>query len=374
MGGKSDPPPPPDYSGVAAASEKSAELSYKLGKEQLEWAKQQYASDKVTSDRVVKSFLQQMDMNTANAGKDRERYESVYQPLEDDLVADAKSFASPERRAMEMGRAESTVAQQFEGQRNQALQQLESYGVDPTSTRYAALDVGVRAAQAAAQAAAGNQAGQYVDSTARALRSEAINVGKGYPGQIAASYGVAQNAGNGAVNNTLATTASGSNTMGNPTQWQGLGNQAVGIWGNTLNMGYQNQLAAYNAEQQQSSGIGSALGLIGGAVATKFLAGGGAVGDGDGDEAIYEHQPVHGGAAVPVAASPSMGGAVDDVPAMLNAGEFVLPKDVVQWFGEEKLQKMIEKARNDKAGAGAKPETKMAPAAEPAVDTTGNYP
>jgi hypothetical protein len=44
-------------------------------------------------------------------------------------------------------------------------------------------------------------------------------------------------------------------------------------------------------------------------------------------------------------ASPSQGAITDDVPARLNAGEFVLPKDVVAWIGEEKLQKFIQSAR-----------------------------
>jgi len=37
-------------------------------------------------------------------------------------------------------------------------------------------------------------------------------------------------------------------------------------------------------------------------------------------------------------------------------GEFVFPEDVARWLGEEKLQKMIEKARKDKANAVAQPE------------------
>ena len=61
------------------------------------------------------------------------------------------------------------------------------------------------------------------------------------------------------------------------------------------------------------------------------------------------------GQAVPDAASPSGGGATDDVNAKLTAGEFVLPEDVTRWIGEKKLQDMILKARDEKAGAKAKP-------------------
>jgi hypothetical protein len=271
-----------------------------------------------------------------------------------------------------MGRAQANVAQQFEGQRQAAQQQLESFGVDPSSTRYAALDIGTRAAQAAAQAAAGNQASQMVDAQGRALRSEAINVGRGYPGQIATQYGTATAAGNSAVSNNLATTASGANTMGTGVQWQGMGNQALGVWGNTLNMGYQNQMAAYNANKSNSSGIGSALGL-GASLLTKIpgFAEGGAVDDSDlgpmVDGVPYEDMTEQ---YVTSDRSPSGGEQVDDVPARLNVGEFVIPKDVVEYKGHEFFQSLIKKTRKAVEDAPAKPDVAMMPMQAPAFDTT----
>lgn len=353
MGGKGSAPPPPDYTPVANASKESAELSYKLGQEQLAWAKEQYAQDKQITDRVVNAFLGTQDTNSETAARDRARYERVYQGLEDQLAQEAIDYAKPDRIELERGRAQAAVAQQFDAARDSNLRQLESFGIDPSSTRYGALDLGLRAQQAAAAAGASNQAAQMTEATGRALRSEAINVGRGYPGQIAGQYTTALQAGSGAANAQLAQTASGANTMGTGMGWQGLGNQALGVWGNTLNMGYQNQLAAYNAENQANSGWGTALGLAG-AAAIKFMEDGGAVSD--------DATP---GGAIPTEASPSRGGAIDDVPARLTAGEFVIPKDVMQWKGEEWAQKEIMKAREAKKQAVAKPAVGMAPAEEP---------
>ena len=42
------------------------------------------------------------------------------------------------------------------------------------------------------------------------------------------------------------------------------------------------------------------------------------------------------------------GAITDDVPARLNAGEFVWPKDVVAWRGEQWMQKEILKARKER--------------------------
>lgn len=348
MGGKSSAPPPPDYTPIANASAESARIAAATAADQLAWAKEQYASDKKTTDQVVQSFLDTQDTNAATAAKDRARYEKTFQPLEDQLAADANSYASPERKDLEVGRAQAAVGQQFDAARNSATQNLESFGIDPSSTRYGALDIGMRAQRAASEAAAGNQASQAVDATGRALRSEAINVGKGYPGQIAGQYGTALAAGSGAANSALAQTASGANTMGTAPQYMGLQNQALSAWGNTLNMGYQNQLGAYNASNNASSGWGSMLGLIG-AGAMKFMAEGGAV---DGSQTP--------GGAIPTSASASGGQAVDDVDAKLTAGEFVVPKDVASWKGEEFFQKLIDQSRKAKDGATAQPAVGMA--------------
>jgi hypothetical protein len=346
-GGKGSPPPPPDYTPIANASKEAAQISAELGREQLAWAKEQYASDKQITERVVNQFLSTQEINAATAAADRARYEKIYQPLEEKLVAEADAYASPERQAMEEGRAQAAVAQQFEQARDASLRQLESFGVDPTSTRAAALDIGLRAQQAASQAAAGNQARLATEATGRALRSEAINVGRGYPGQIAGQYGTAIQAGAGGVNAALAQTASGAQIMGTAPQYMGLQNQSLGTWSGALNAGYQNQIAAYNASNQDS-GWGTALGLVGSA-AIKFLADGG---------------PTDGG-GVPNEASPSDGAAIDDVPARLTAGEFVVPKDVAAWKGEEYFQKLIDQSRKAKSEASAKPAIGYAPAEEP---------
>lgn len=352
MGGKSKAPPPPDYSGIAAASEKSAEYSYKLGREQLDWAREQYRLDRGVVDRIVEKALYRTDVNDQSALEDRRRYQDIFQPLEEDLVNESRDFASEGRQRYEMGRAGASVAQQFDAARNASIQQLEAFGVDPSSTRFAALDLGSRIQQAAATSAAENNARGQTEAMGRAMRSEAINVGRGYPGQIAGTYGTALQSGQQAVNSQLGGTQSGAQTMGTGAQWQNAGNQALNAWGGALHMGYQDALAGWQANQSQSSGIGSILGA--GLGLLQSFEEGGAVGD---------STP---GGAVPASASPTSGKAIDDVPARLTAGEFVFPKDVIQWKGEEWAQKEIKKAREAKAQAEAKPEYGPAEDAPPA--------
>lgn len=336
---KPDPPDPPDYSGLIASSQANADMAFQISREQLAWAKEQYGLDRELSEQVVQRLLSSMDQQTEWANEDRERYQEIYQPLEDQLAADAESFSTPERQQMEAQRDMASVSTQFAGAREAAQRQLEGYGIDPSSTRYAALDIGTRQAEAAAKAAAGNTAVARVDAQGRALRSEAINVGRGYPGQAAVAMGQANQSGTGAVGTQLGTTASGASTMGTAPQWQGLGFSGLGQAGNLMNMGYNNQLASFNAGQNASSGWGSALGFGLSMIPGMPFAEGGDVPEGIATE----------GWDVPPIVSPSQGIATDDVPARLSVGEFVIPKDVKDWKGEEFFHKLIEGSRKKKA-------------------------
>lgn len=357
--GKPKAPPPPDYSGVAAANEKSAQLAYKLGQEQLAWAKEQYGKDSEIYNRIVDGFLADQDESSAAAAKDREFYEKNFQPLEKKLAEEAATYDTAARRQKEMGAAQAGVANQFNAARDNAQKELEAFGIDPTSTRYAALDIGTRAAQAAAQAAAGTAANNRVEDVGRALRSEAINVGRGYPGQIASSYNTATGAGSAAGAATGQATTIGGQTMGTAPSYMGLGNQAVGQWGNTLNMAYNNQLDRFKANQQASSGWGGILG-VGLGMLPGFEEGG----------AVPDPRAV---GAIPDEMSPSGGEKVDDVPANLNAGEFVIPEDVVSWYGEKHMYNIIEKSHKEreeaKQATGAIPEMQPAAPGAPQVQS-----
>lgn len=366
--GKPSAPPPPDYTPLAQASEAQLGLATKqfeaqnaqsdkqfgLQQDALNWAKGTYAADKATNDQVIAQQLATQKASADNAAKAQGRYESVYQPLEDQAVHESQTYDTPENQQLHAGSAMAGVAQQFQQQRVAAAQNLESFGVDPSSTRYAALDIGTRTNQAAAQAAAGQTAIQQTQDTARQLRANAINVGRGLPSDINAGNQTAIQAGNSGANVGLATTASGASTMGTSTQYGALGNQsangatnaigagtgAIGAWGGALNNGYSNAMQGYTANQNSSSGIGSALGL-----AASFIPG---LAEGGAVPGIATHEGATNGGAVPNSTSPSRGKAVDDVPARLTAGEFVLPRDVVQWKGEEFYQKHIAKAREDR--------------------------
>jgi hypothetical protein len=377
MGNKTRTPPPPNFQPLADASLEASRIAAAASKEQLDWAKEQYRQDREISDKVIADAMRRQDENDVIARKDRQRYEQIFQPLEEDLVQDAEGYTDERNRARAeaaAGRAAADVSQQFALARTAAQDRLESFGIDPSQTRAGALDVSARIAEAAARAGAANttREGKLAQEEAigRTLRSEAISIGRGYPGQVATAYGTALQSGTAGVNTGLATTASGANTMGTGAQWAGISSSALGTAGNIMNQGYQNQLAYNKAKQEQSSGWGQALGAIAGigmGIAmpgiqsafsgwmnkprASYAEGGVVIDTGD--------APAHQGVPVTAQMSPTQGAAVDDVSARLNVDEFVIPADVLKWKGEEFFQRTIETSRKKKQEAPAKPTVMM---------------
>jgi len=75
---------------------------------------------------------------------------------------------------------------------------------------------------------------------------------------------------------------------------------------------------------------------------------------------IVDGTYARGGAVAPTtggfvsqALSPSNGRQVDDVPARLNEGEYVIPRDVVHWKGKDFFHKLIAQSRKTRAMHGA---------------------
>jgi hypothetical protein len=300
MGGKGGAPAAPDYSALALSSIQASQTQAQTSKDQLDWAKQQYADqapmtkafmqsmvDTQAQDRTIQQ--QQMDIaqqQEANAQKAQAYYEKTYQPMETAFAQEAQNWNTPARAGERSAAAQADVASTFAGQRSAALQSLEGYGIDPSQTRYGALDLGARISQAAAQAAAGTTSRQQTEATGLALQGEAINIGRGYPGQVAGAYGTAINAGQAGVGAGQGSTGAGSagvsaglntsntygNLMGTPTQWSGLSNQSLGLGANIMNTGFQNQMAGFNANasiaQNTASGVGGLMGagIVGGAI------------------------------------------------------------------------------------------------------------
>lgn len=337
MGSKA--PDPPDLGPLAEGSVESARIAQETALEQLAWAREQDGLNRNLLDRVLTSQEEVQDVTLRNAQHDRERYEQIYQPLEDNLVQEFQNYDTPERRQEERGRAIADVNTSFDAARRNALQRLESYGVDPSQTRNAALDIGTRTQQAAAAAGAASAADRATEQTGRALRAEALNIGKGYPSNVAGSYGQSIQAGNSMVGNANQTTGTSSNALQGAGGYLNTSISGFGQAGNTMTQGFQNQMQAYESNQAQITG---ALGAIGG-IAGMFMADGGKPKqalelDEDTGDVMYKSQPGK------IDYGQGDGTGIDDqVPIMASTEEYIIPADVVRAKGVEFFDKLVQK-------------------------------
>jgi hypothetical protein len=372
-------PPPPNYAPLIGQLQGQSAYAQGLSKEQQDWARQAYGANRGYNEAVQASDARtQQDMGDWSRA-DRARYEGQFVPLQDRAIADANSYDNPDNMNRMRGRAQAEVGMNFDAAGETAKRSLEGYGINPAAVRYAGLDRGVQMQRAAASAAAANQSDLATEGTARNMRTRAIQMGSALPGQAVGEAGAGVQAGATGAQTGLATTASGANTMGTGAQWYAGANAPLGQAGNMMNQSYENQMAKYKADQSQSSGWGTLAGIAGG-IAGSYLGGpaggaaatagmkklfsgpsdyaeGGAVPDPGQDPSQDPSQDPN---LVPAGASPSGGKAIDDVSARVSSGEFILPRDVVEWLGEEKLQNLIKKAREGKQGAGAKPKARQA--------------
>ncbi|MEV3976130.1 hypothetical protein AB0K68_49725, partial [Streptomyces sp. NPDC050698] len=315
---------------------------------------------------------------------------------EDQFLQTAQSYNDPQKVNDRAAAAAGDVTQQFDVARANAQRQLEAFGVDPTQTRAAALDLSTRTQEAAARASAMNTSRRADVLTGQQMLGQAIGQGQADASRGLQETGLGLQAGSQAVSNDLATTASGASTMGTAPQYTSLANGSLAGAASTQNTAYQNQLDRYKANQASSSGVGGLLGTglgylaksydsdgklaskVGSVVSGIFAADGGVVPD-DEELAAQSRSAIpgrrgsvsddtHAGIRVTRQMSPSGGLETDDVPARLNAGEFVLPRDTVDWYGQRFLQNLIRKGAQESAGA-ARPRVAALPVKRPAVSS-----
>lgn len=432
-----------------------------LGAQQYDWAQDQFANNSDLTDNNVNDYLQNSDMASQNAQRDTQNYNDIFNPAAGSLTDDWQSYTSPDRVASEMGRAEADVGQNFDAQRKNIEQNLNSFGINPSDPRYAGQMAANRTAQAASEAGAGTQARLNTEATGRQLRSEALGVAQMLPGQSATEQNVSMQGDTGAENAMLANTSTGALTEGTAPGYlnSGIADVKFSPLGTTSSgqtaSGQQSTNNGQNQSTQQSSGAstspspggsssssrpgsgssnrsggGNTAGDTGGGTSwsgmepntsafginanstagtngspggssnpsspnynpsapynvndgesmADWRAGGASPGPGWGTGDPTAPPPITNdttpmppgetsmgdpsggdptgdfaaGGAIPDDMSPSGGQQVDDVPAtiqqsggkaQLNAGEFVVPQDVVQWHGHKFFQDLIAKSR-----------------------------
>lgn len=266
MSGNTAQAPTPDP-GIA----NSAAEQVKLGREWLDFSKEQF---KVSSERqtaldaltkqVTEKQLAASDLALAASTEDRQRYKTVFQPIEDKFIADATGYDSPERQAAAAAEAKADVATSAANAKAQAQRQAAGLGIKPGSGAWSGIDRAGELGTALASAGAQNSARTAVRDKGLALKADVVNLGRGLPAQSAAAASLGLNAGNSAVgleqqNQNLFNSATGIVGAGYGGAQQGYAAQAA-----TLGNLYNANMSSYNAAQQRSSDdLAGVLGAVG---------------------------------------------------------------------------------------------------------------
>lgn len=305
--------------------EDMADVQLELGQEQakiardyLKFSQKQYADNQQTLKPILDTQLATMREQLKYGREDRARYDKIFAPMEEAFAKEAKGYDTGARREAEAGRAGADVATAAQAARENAAQTLESFGIDPSTTRAHALDRKAALDTALSTASAENQARTRVEDTGRTMRTNAINLGRGFPAQANAGYGAAGGAGTAAAGTHMAPGQQLNQNQSVAQNWFSGANS--GIAGAAATQGQVAQLSGQTPWLDATSGIaGMALGgwlgrSEGGSVA----------------EAMAEGTP------------PGPG---DTVPVMMNPREYVLPADVVARKGTEFLDRFVESTR-----------------------------
>lgn len=268
-GGGSAPSPDPNIGKAAMMEAQTGQDYLNFAKEQFAIANERQAEQDKLAAKVTNQQLNASKTAMDWAAQDRSRYQNTFVPLQDEFIKTAQNWDSTERQDKLAAEAKADVINNATQQRQATQRQMTAMGIDPTSGRYANIDRSGEMATGLAAAGAENTARNQVRKEAIALKGDAINLGSGLSVNPASSLGLGVSSGSAAYGTTAANNSqnvSNANIVASGTQtaMQGYGQQA-----NILNSQFQNQLSAWQTQQNANAqntaglmgGIGSAAGM-----------------------------------------------------------------------------------------------------------------
>ena len=275
-GGGSMPSPDPNIGIAQREMSALAKEEYQFFKNSV-WPQMSAESARQT-EAGIKTQEQQYKIGEKQlslADQYENRMRTKFYPMQDQMIQEAKQYSAEGEQARQGALAIGDVRSQFANTKIQNDMQMASYGISPTSGRFAGMANANQVMEAATGAAAATKARSAAEQLGWAKRMDAIGLGQGLPGNQATSVGLGLNAGT----SSLAAGNTGLNAYGalGASAAQGFGGAMQG-WNNVGQLGVQNYNAQVNAwgQQQQANAannaaFGSTLGSLAGAGA--FLGG-----------------------------------------------------------------------------------------------------
>ncbi len=261
----------------------AAERQAQLGEDWLSFAKDSYGVSQqrqseidALTKQVTQAQLAEMERQGKISAEDRQRYETVFRPIEDQFVSEAQNYDTPERQAEAAANARADVQSSAEAERAAADRRAASVGINPSSGRYTGIDRGIGLGTAVAGVDAANKARQDVRDRGLALKTTAIDIGKGLPVSSNTAAALGLGAGTDALNAEAQANAQFQGSTGIIGQGYSGALSGVGSSANTLSSLYSANLNKYRTDQStaadEASGWGSAIGTGLGLILSKKMA------------------------------------------------------------------------------------------------------
>ena len=151
----------------------------------------------------------QASVSNGWAEEDRSRYQTVFEPLQDQFIEEAQDYDTPERRAARAREAGGDVRKNAAMARDANSRAMARMGVDPRSGRAKEINSAASLREGLAVAGASNSTRRQVEAEGRNLRAQAVNLGSGFAVNPATSLGMAS----GAVSSGFNGAMQGNNQM-----------------------------------------------------------------------------------------------------------------------------------------------------------------
>lgn len=190
--------------GLAESADYAADLSYKLGSEQLDFAKAQYADMKPLAEKIANQQYAAQEQQMQQAQDYYDYNVETFRPVERGLVADAQNFSTEGYREQLARDAAAASARAFGQTQDMSARAAAARGVNVNSGAGMALqtqgNLGLSAQRAQAMTGARSQAEQL----GYARRLDVTGLGRNLPGASTAAYSGATNAGTASMNTAMA--------------------------------------------------------------------------------------------------------------------------------------------------------------------------
>ena len=248
----------PDYGPLAQASKESAQIMAGLGREQLDFARQQYNEAKPLFEQIVGQQMRIGDETFRQGQEDRQYMIDTFRPLEKGLVADAEKFNTDAYREQLASQAAADAGRAFGNTQAATARAMASMGVNPNSGKFAAMNNQNALGLAAMRANAMTGTRQQAENVGYARKLDAAGLGRNLTGASQGAYSLSLNAGNAAGQNQM---APGNQYM----QGMGQGASTIGSGRSMLQSGLGNILnsqtnMAMNSQDGFADVLGAGLG------------------------------------------------------------------------------------------------------------------